>query len=291
MSIRLENVSFSYLEDTPLSQAALRNVSLEIEDGEFVGLIGPTGSGKSTLIQHFNGLLKPDSGKVFVDGVDLTLKDTKLRMIRQKVGMVFQYPEHQLFGETVLEDVGFGPRNGGLAEEVVVQRVREALAYVGLDYEAIKDQSPFELSGGQKRRVAIAGVLAMQPSVLILDEPTAGLDPEGREEILGEIRQLHEERGITVVLVTHSMEDAARLVDRLIVMERGSIALDGTPVEVFGQATRLTEMGLGIPEITALMHELKAHGLEVRTDIFTVQKAEEEIIRLIGSGKVMGWQK
>ncbi len=283
MSIRLENVSFSYLEDTPLSQAALRNVSLEIQDGEFVGLIGPTGSGKSTLVQHFNGLLKPNSGKVFVDGVDLTRKDTQLRLIRQKVGMVFQYPEHQLFGETVLEDVGFGPRNGGLPEETVIQRVREALAYVGLDYEAIKDQSPFELSGGQKRRTAIAGVLAMQPSVLILDEPTAGLDPEGREEILGEIRQLHEERGITVVLVTHSMEDVARLADRLVVMERGTIALDGTPVEVFRQATRLKEMGLGIPEITALMHELKTHGVDVNTDIFTVEEAEEEII------KVMGW--
>ncbi len=260
-------------------------MSLEIEDGEFVGLIGPTGSGKSTLIQHFNGLLKPNSGKVYVDGVDLTLKDTQLRQIRQKVGMVFQYPEHQLFGETVLEDVGFGPRNGGLSDEDVALRVQEALAYVGLDYEAIKDQSPFELSGGQKRRVAIAGVLAMQPSVLILDEPTAGLDPEGREEILGEITHLHEKRGITVVLVTHSMEDVARLVDRLIVMERGSIALDGTPVEVFGQATRLKDMGLGIPEITELMYELKAHGLDVSTEILTVAKAEEEII------KAMGWQK
>jgi len=285
MSIRLENVSFSYLDDTPLSEAALRNVSLEIEDGQFVGLIGPTGSGKSTLIQHFNGLLKPTTGKVYVDGVDLTLKDTQLRLIRQKVGMVFQYPEHQLFGETVLEDVGFGPRNGGLSEDAVIQRVQEALTYVGLDYETIKDKSPFELSGGQKRRVAIAGVLAMQPSVLVLDEPTAGLDPQGREEILREIRQLHEERGITVVLVTHSMEDVARLVDRLIVMEKGSIAMDGTPLEVFGQVERLKRLGLGVPEITELMHELKAHGLHVNTNILTVDEAEEEIIR------VMGWQK
>ncbi|HKM43008.1 MAG TPA: energy-coupling factor transporter ATPase [Limnochordia bacterium] len=282
MSIRLENVFFSYLEDTPMSQAALRNVTLEIEDGEFVGLIGPTGSGKSTLIQHFNGLLKPNSGKVYVDGVDLTLKDTQLRLIRQKVGMVFQYPEHQLFGETVLEDVGFGPRNGGLSEEHVIQRVQEALAYVGLDYEAIKDQSPFELSGGQKRRVAIAGVLAMRPSVLILDEPTAGLDPEGREEILDEIKQLHDEGEITVVLVTHSMEDVARFAHRLMVMEEGTIALDGTPLEVFGQAARLKEMGLGVPEITELMYQLKAHGLEVNTDILTVGEAEEEIIRVMG---------
>lgn len=284
MSIRLENVSFSYLEGTPMSQAALRNVSLEIEDGELVGIIGPTGSGKSTLVQHFNGLLKPDSGKVYVDGVDLTLKDTQLRPIRQKVGMVFQYPEHQLFGETVLEDVGFGPQNIGLSDDEVVQRVQEALAYVGLDFASIKDQSPFELSGGQKRRVAIAGVLAMRPSVLILDEPTAGLDPEGREEILAEIRQLHND-GITVVLVTHSMEDVARLASRLIVMDQGAVALDGTPVEVFGQAARLKELGLGLPEITELMHELKANGLDVRTDILTVPEAEEEIIR------VMGWQK
>lgn len=285
MSIRLENVSYSYLEGTPMAKVALQNVTLEIEAGEFVGLIGPTGSGKSTLIQHFNGLLLPISGKVYVDGVDLTRKDTQLRFIRQKVGMVFQYPEHQLFGETVLEDVGFGPRNGGLSEEDVIKRVREALSYVGLDYEAIKDHSPFELSGGQKRRVAIAGVLAMRPSVLILDEPTAGLDPEGREEILGEIKHLHEERGITVILVTHSMEDVARLVDRLIVMEQGHVALDGTLVEVFRQAGRLKEMGLGVPQITELMLELKAQGLAVNTDIFTVEKAEEEIIR------IMGWQK
>ena len=285
MSIRLENVSYSYLEGTPMVKVALSDVSLEIEAGEFVGLIGPTGSGKSTLVQHFNGLILPSSGKVYVDGVDLAKKDTQLRLIRQKVGLVFQYPEHQLFGETILEDVGFGPRNGGLSDDEVVERVREALAYVGLDYEALKDRSPFELSGGQKRRVAIAGVLAMRPSVLILDEPTAGLDPEGREEILGEIKRLHKERGITVILVTHSMEDVARLVDRIIVMERGGVAIDGTPVEVFGQAERLLEMGLGIPQITELMRELRAQGLEVNTDIFRVEQAEEEIIR------VMGWQK
>lgn len=267
-----------------MAKVAITDISLEIEEGEFVGIIGPTGSGKSTLIQQFNGLLLPSSGKVYVDGVDLTQKGTQLRLIRQKVGMVFQYPEHQLFGETVLEDVGFGPRNGGLGEEEVIERVREALAYVGLDYEELKDHSPFELSGGQKRRVAIAGVLAMRPSVLILDEPTAGLDPEGREDILQEIKQLWKERGITVVLVTHSMEDVARLVDRLIVMEKGSIALDGTPVEVFRQHKRLKDMGLGVPQITELMHELRAKGLAVNTDIFTVEKAEAEIAR------VMGWE-
>lgn len=285
MSIRVEKISYKYLEGTPMVKTALTDVSLEIEAGEFVGLIGPTGSGKSTLIQHFNGLLLPTSGKVWVDGIDLTKKDTKLRGIRQKVGMVFQYPEHQLFGETILEDVGFGPRNGGLREKEVVERVQEALAYVGLDYEALKDRSPFELSGGQKRRVAIAGVLAMRPSVLILDEPTAGLDPEGREEILQEVKHLHEDRGITVVLVTHSMEDVARLVDRLIVMEQGTIALDGTPLEVFRQAARLKEMGLGVPQVTELMHELKAHGLPINTDVFTIEQAEEEIIR------VMGWKQ
>ena len=196
--------------------------------------------------------------------------------------MVFQYPEHQLFGETVLEDVGFGPRNAGLPEEEVVERVRRALAYVGLDFEELKDQSPFELSGGQKRRVAIAGVLAMEPGTLILDEPTAGLDPKGREEILDEICAIKRERGITVILVTHSMEDAARLAERLIVLNRGRIALDGTPVEVFRQAETLKELGLGLPQVTELMHELKSKGWAVNTDILTVEEAEEEILRVMG---------
>ncbi|NLJ73454.1 MAG: energy-coupling factor transporter ATPase [Firmicutes bacterium] len=281
MSIRVENVSYTYLEGTPMAKAALTDVSITIDDGEFVGLIGHTGSGKSTLIQHFNGLLLPTKGRVFVDGVDLTNRETKLRMIRQKVGMVFQYPEHQLFGETILEDVGFGPRNMGLSEAEVITRVKDALALVGFDYEAVKDRSPFELSGGQRRRVAIAGVLAMRPSVLILDEPTAGLDPEGREEILDEIKALHHKWGITVILVTHSMEDVARLVDRIVVMEKGTIALDGTPVEVFREVERLEAMGLGVPQITELMHELKKHGLHVNTDILSVEQAEEEIIRVL----------
>ena len=247
MSIRLERVSYTYQVGASRAVEALKDVSLEIEAGEFVGLIGPTGSGKSTLVQHFNGLLLPTEGKVFVDGVDLTKPDTELRGIRQKVGMVFQYPEHQLFGETVYEDVGFGPRNGGLSEEEIEERVRESLAYVGLDYGALRDRSPFELSGGQKRRVAIAGVLAMRPSVLILDEPTAGLDPKGRDEILDRVKALQEERGVTVVLVSHSMEDVARLVERIIVMEKGRVALDGTPTEVFRQAEQLKSMGLGVP--------------------------------------------
>lgn len=285
MSIKLENVAYSYLEDTPMAKVAISDINLEIQDGEFVGLIGATGSGKSTLVQHFNGLLLPSAGNVFVDGVDLAHKETQLRAIRQKVGMVFQYPEHQLFGETILEDVGFGPSNGGLGETEVLERVKEALAYVGLDYESLQDRSPFELSGGQKRRVAIAGVLAMRPSILILDEPTAGLDPQGREEILNQIKDLHAEKGITVILVSHSMEDVARLVNRLIVMEKGSISLDGSPIEVFRQAERLKNMGLGIPQITELMNELKNHGFDVNTDIFRVEEAEEEIL------KALGWQK
>lgn len=268
-----------------MEKTALNDVSLTIEAGEFVGLIGPTGSGKSTLVQHFNGLLLPTKGKVFVDGIDLAKKGTELRGIRQKVGMVFQYPEHQLFGETVLEDVGFGPRNGGLSEEQIAERVQEALRYVGLDFDALKDRSPFELSGGQKRRVAIAGVLAMRPSVLILDEPTAGLDPKGREEILNQVKLLQQQRGITVVLVSHSMEDVARLVERIIVMEQGRIALDGTPTEVFRRADQLKDMGLGVPQITELMKELKGRGLAVNTDIFRVEDAESEIIRVLGERK------
>ncbi len=285
MSIRLDGVSYNYSAGSPMEKTALNQVSLTIEAGEFVGLIGPTGSGKSTLVQHFNGLLLPTKGKVYVDGVDLTKKETELRGIRQKVGMVFQYPEHQLFGETVLEDVGFGPRNGGLNEEQIVQRVQEALGYVGLDFETLRDRSPFELSGGQKRRVAIAGVLAMRPSVLILDEPTAGLDPKGREEILNQVKLLHEERGITVVLVSHSMEDVARLVQRIVVMDQGQIALDGTPAEIFRRAEKLTAMGLGVPQITELMRELKRRGLAVNTDIFRVEEAEAEIIRVLGARK------
>ncbi|MDI9441299.1 MAG: energy-coupling factor transporter ATPase [Firmicutes bacterium] len=282
MSIRLERVSYTYQVGASRAVEALKDVSLEIEAGEFVGLIGPTGSGKSTLVQHFNGLLLPTEGKVFVDGVDLTKPDTELRGIRQKVGMVFQYPEHQLFGETVYEDVGFGPRNGGLSEEEIEERVRESLAYVGLDYGALRDRSPFELSGGQKRRVAIAGVLAMRPSVLILDEPTAGLDPKGRDEILDRVKALQEERGVTVVLVSHSMEDVARLVERIIVMEKGRVALDGTPTEVFRQAEQLKSMGLGVPQVTDLMRELQRRGMEVDSDIFRVEDAEREIMRVLG---------
>lgn len=281
MSIVLEKLTHVY-QQGPQATTALRDIDLTIEDGELLALIGHTGSGKSTLAQHLNGLVKPTSGRVLLDGHDINAPGADGRKLRFRVGLVFQYPEHQLFGETVLEDVGFGPQNGGLPAEEVEQRVRRALAYVGLDFEELKDQSPFELSGGQKRRVAIAGVLAMEPSVLILDEPTAGLDPKGREEILDEICALHKERGITVILVSHSMEDVARLVDRLIVMDKGRVVLDGTPVEVFREADTLRELGLGLPQVTELMHELKAKGLAVNTDILTVEAAEEEIARVMG---------
>jgi len=281
MSIVVERLSHIYLEGTPMAKVALRDVSLTIEDGEFIGLIGHTGSGKSTLVQHLNGLLMPTSGKVYVDGVDLTDKNTSLKAIRQKVGLVFQYPEHQLFGETVYEDVAFGPRNAGLGEAEVEARVHEALEIVGLEYSELKDRSPFELSGGQKRRVAIAGVLAMKPAVLILDEPTAGLDPEGSADILSKIQALHAAGGITVIMVSHSMEDVARMSTRLIVMEQGGVVLDGPPREVFAHVERLREMSLGVPQVTELMHELKKRGLPVQTDILTLDEAEAELIRVL----------
>lgn len=269
----------------PTEKQALKNISLDIEKGEFLGLIGHTGSGKSTLVQHLNGLIKPSSGKIYIDDVDIHSKEISLKTVRQKVGMVFQYPEHQLFGETVYEDVAFGPRNLGVSEEEVEQRVREGLAKVDLDYQQLKDRSPFELSGGQKRRVAIAGVLAMKPEILILDEPTAGLDPRGRDEILDQISRIHQAEKTTVILVTHSMEDIARLATKLVVMEQGSIVLVGTPNEVFEQADYLEQIGLGVPQVTKLLRTLQAKGCAVRPDLFTLEDAEEEIVRLLETKK------
>lgn len=266
-----------------MAKPALRDVNLSIDDGEFIGLIGHTGSGKSTLIQHFNGLIKPMQGKVVVNGMDLSSKSTKFRMLRRQVGMVFQYPEHQLFGETVFEDVAFGPKNAGLDESMLEDRVKEALAMVDLDYQSLKDRSPFELSGGQKRRVAIAGVLAMRPTILVLDEPTAGLDPRGRDEILGQVRTLYKQWDLTVILVSHSMEDIARLANRLVVMEKGTIALDGPPQEVFAQADKLRSLGLGVPQITTLMQELARRGMKVRTDVLTIDAAEQELKKVMES--------
>ncbi|QEK11199.1 energy-coupling factor transporter ATPase [Crassaminicella thermophila] len=281
MSIIIENLSHIYNPNTPFETMALNNVNITIEKGEFIGLIGHTGSGKSTLIQHLNGLLKPSSGKIVIDGFDITKKDVKLREIRKKVGLVFQYPEHQLFEETVYKDVAFGPMNLDLEQEEIDKRVKEAIKLVGLPYEEIKDRSPFELSGGQRRRVAIAGVLAMKPDVLILDEPTAGLDPRARDEILSKIKNLHQKYKITIILVSHSMEDISKLVDRIIVMHKGKVELTGKPREVFGKAELLENIGLGIPQITYLMKVLKSMGKAVRDDIFTVEDAKEEILNLI----------
>lgn len=279
MPIVVDNLSHVYNPDSPLEARALDQVSLEVRDGEFLGLIGSTGSGKSTLIQHLNGLLRPTSGRVLVEDVEITPTGKgSLKAVRRSVGLVFQYPEHQLFEETVRKDVGFGPRNLGLGPDEVEERVREAVAMVGLP-EDVLERSPFELSGGQVRRVAIAGVLAMRPKVLILDEPTAGLDPRGREEILGQVRLLHRDFGLTVVLVSHSMEDVARLAQRLVVLHRGRVALEGTPREVFAHADELTRLGLGVPQVTSLLQTLRQRGLPLRGDVLTVEEARDELAR------------
>jgi energy-coupling factor transport system ATP-binding protein len=279
MSIVVKNLTHIYMPGTPFESVALMDVNWIIEDGEFWGLIGHTGSGKSTLIQHLNGLLKPTSGEVIVDGVNINERGVNLREIRQKVGLVFQYPEHQLFEETVEKDVAFGPKNLGLPEDEITERVREALDLVGLKYDEIKERSPFELSGGQMRRVAIAGVLAMRPKVLILDEPTVGLDPRGRDEILGQIVRLRERQNITVILVSHSMEDIAKIVDKIAVMHRGRMVESGTPKQVFKNREALASIGLDIPQVTHLMIKLKDKGKNVATDVFTVEEAEAEILR------------
>lgn len=284
MPIKIENMSHVYMEGGPFEYKALDGINLEIQDGEFVGLIGHTGSGKSTLIQHLNGLLKPTSGSIEVNGIKIEHKSKQLKELRQKVGLVFQYPEHQLFEDTVYLDIAFGPKNLGCSPSEIEQRVKEAMELVGLDYESIKDRSPFELSGGQRRRVAIAGVLAMKPEILVLDEPTAGLDPRGRDEILGRIAQLHKKYNLTIILVSHSMEDIAKLVDRIIVMNKGKIALDGTPEEVFRHAKELNEMGLDVPNITHLVNRLREAGLELPDNIYTVEMAKEEILRLLRGG-------
>lgn len=280
MSIKINNLTYIYSPGTPFEKKALDKVSLSIENGEFVGLIGHTGSGKSTLIQQFNGLLKPASGNVLVNNMDIHNKEVPLREIRQKVGLVFQYPEHQLFEMTVYKDVAFGPTNMNLDQEEIDSRVKEAIRIVGLS-EEIYEKSPFELSGGQKRRVAIAGVLAMKPDVLILDEPTAGLDPRGRDEILDEISKLHGELGITVILVSHSMEDVGKYVKRIIVMDKGQIKFDDKPKKVFHNIKELEEMGLGVPQVTYLMRELKNKGLKVSDEVTTINEAYNELANLL----------
>ncbi|MEG1870626.1 MAG: energy-coupling factor transporter ATPase [Peptostreptococcaceae bacterium] len=287
MSIIIENLTHIYNEGMPFASKALDDISLNIEDGDFVGLIGHTGSGKSTLIQHLNGILKPSSGKILINNFDITAKDLNLTDIRKKVGVVFQYPEYQLFEETVAKDIAFGPSNLGLDDVEISNRTKASMEAVGLNYDEFKDKSPFELSGGQKRRVAIAGVIAMNPEVLILDEPTAGLDPKGRDEIFHLIKTLHDEKKMTIILSSHSMDDMAKLVKNIIVMNEGKIEFMGSTREVFkNQASRLKEIGLDIPQVLELCIKLKDKGFDIRQDILTIEEAKQEIIKVMrGKGK------
>ena len=281
MSVDVIDLTHVYNPGTPFESKALNDVSMHIESGEFIGIIGHTGSGKSTLIQHLNGLLKPQKGTIIVNGLEITQKDVSLVNVRKKVGLVFQYPEYQLFEETIYKDVAFGPTKLGLDEEEVRRRVYESLKDVGIDAEEKKDASPFDLSGGQKRRVAIAGVIAMEPDILILDEPTAGLDPQGRDEILEQIVKIHKEKGTTILLVSHSMEDVSKVADRLMVMNNGTIELTGPPKEVFRHEKRLAEIGLGVPKIVTLLNILRDKGYEINKDIISMDEAKDEILKLI----------
>lgn len=278
MSIKLENVSYTYMKNTPYERTALKEVTLTIEKGEYVAVIGHTGSGKSTLMQHLNGLLKPDLGKVFVDDVDINGKAAAAKTAKNRVGMVFQYPEHQIFAETVYEDVAFGPRNKGLAEEEVEVQVKAALKFVGLDYDSFASRSPFQLSGGQMRRVAIAGVVAMEPDYLILDEPSAGLDPCSRDSIFREINELYQTRKMAVILVTHSMEEAAQYARRLLVMSKGRIVIDGSSAEVFqNQREMLRSVGVDVPQTIKLADTLREHGLQIGKDILRIDDLVNQI--------------
>jgi len=275
MLIKLKNVTHIYEQQNVM---ALDNINLQIDKNEFIGLVGHTGSGKSTLVQLFNGLIKPSRGKVLVNNIDITAKRVSLKNIRQIIGLVFQYPEHQLFEETIYKDIAFGPINLGLSKDDIIERVKEALGLVELDYNSYKDRSPFDLSGGQQRRVAIAGVLAMKPRVLILDEPSAGLDPEGRKNLMKLLRHLHRDYKVTIILISHIMEEIARLATRVIVLDKGEIMLDGSPKEVFAHKEELKKMSLNIPEITKILIKLKERGLDVRTDIFDINQAKKEIL-------------
>ena len=277
MGIKNEKLDYVYMQGSPFERKALDNINLEINDGEFIGLIGHTGSGKSTLVQHLNGLLKPHGGSVVVNGRETTTKGEDLKKLRCEVGLVFQYPEHQLFEETVYKDIAFGPANLGLSKEEIDQRVKEAMNYVGLSYD-LMEKSPFDLSGGQKRRAAIAGVLSMHPSVLVLDEPTAGLDPAGREEILTQVKSIYLKSKMTVILVSHSMEDVAKLVNRLIVMNQGRVAMDGPVSEVFAHGDELRGMGLNVPQVHLLMDELIKRGVPLSKNIYTVEKAKAALM-------------
>lgn len=285
MSIKLESVSYTYMPGTPYEQTAINDISLEIEKGEFLAIIGHTGSGKSTLVQHLNGLLHPTSGRVLVNGVDLAAKTPEAKQVRHTVGMVFQYPEHQLFAETIYEDIAFGPRNLKLDEAEVRQRVELAMEFVGLDYKIFAERSPFQLSGGQMRRVAIAGVIAMHPDYLILDEPSAGLDPAARNAIFAEIVKLHRTRGTTVILVTHNMEEAARLADRMLVLAKGKVLLEGKPKEVFrADRALLHAAGVDVPRMVELVDTLRKHGVAIPDDTISVDGLVREILAGQGRG-------
>ena len=279
MSIEVKNLTHTYSAGGALQQTAIRDVNMVIEEGEFVAIVGHTGSGKSTLVQHLNGLLKPTSGQVLVDGEDMNGENVNKRLIRQKVGLVFQYPEYQLFEETVAKDIAFGPKNQGLSEEEIDRRVRKAMARVQLDYDKYAERSPFELSGGQMRRVAIAGVLAMEPRYLILDEPAAGLDPKGRDRILGMVKDLHE-AGVTVVMVSHSMDDCARLATRMIVMSQGTVVASDTPRKLFAQRELMNSVHLGVPEAAKLCALLREKGIDLPEDLYTQEELHQHILRL-----------
>ena len=279
MPIEVKNLTHTYSAGGALQQTAIRDVNMVIEEGEFVAIVGHTGSGKSTLVQHLNGLLKPTSGQVLVDGEDMNGENVNKRLIRQKVGLVFQYPEYQLFEETVAKDIAFGPKNQGLSEEEIDRRVRKAMARVQLDYDKYAERSPFELSGGQMRRVAIAGVLAMEPRYLILDEPAAGLDPKGRDRILGMVKDLHE-AGVTVVMVSHSMDDCARLATRMIVMSQGTVVASDTPRKLFAQRELMNSVHLGVPEAAKLCALLREKGIDLPEDLYTQEELHQHILRL-----------
>ena len=279
MSIEVKNLTHTYSAGSALQQTAVKDVNMVIEEGEFVAIVGHTGSGKSTLVQHLNGLLKPTSGLVLVDGEDMNGEKVNKKLIRQKVGLVFQYPEYQLFEETVAKDIAFGPKNQGLSAEEIDRRVRKAMAYVHLDYDKYAERSPFELSGGQMRRVAIAGVLAMEPRYLILDEPAAGLDPKGRDRILGMVKELHQ-AGVTVVMVSHSMDDCARLATRMIVMSKGTVVASDTPRNLFSQPEMMASVGLGVPEAARLCQLLREKGVDLPSDLYTQEELHEHLLRL-----------
>ena len=284
MSIRLEHINYVYSPGTAYEKQALKDISLEIRQGEFVGIIGHTGSGKSTLIQHFNGLIKAGSGALYFDGKNIYDEGYNMKELRNQVGLVFQYPENQLFEETVAKDIAFGPKNLGLDEAEIDRRVRTAMRRVALDYDKLSQRSVFELSGGQMRRVAIAGVLAMEPQTLVLDEPCAGLDPKGREEILGLISDLHRESGATIVMVSHSMDDVAALAERVIVMNHGKVAMDGAPREVFSRGEELRAIGLDVPQAVELAQKLREKGFDVPEGIYKIEEVRAAVEAIVGKG-------